>query len=246
MVLAAAAAVALAASHAPAHARLMSCAKSTDPSARVAVFEGSMRAWRQSARLQLRFRLQSRTPQDPVWRTVHADGFGRWQSSDRGVRRFVYDKRVERLEAPASYRVVVRFRWRNAKGRIVGRAQHTSGACREPDPRPNLVVRKLFVYRLSKTRARYVAVVANTGRTAADAFEVRFDRGGLQLGEPFGVLLAPGHTERVHVDAAACKAGDVLDAVADPEGVIDEHSEADNRLQVPCAYTPTPSKAHLH
>src|SRR5690349_15364388 len=109
MVLAAAAAVAAAGAHAPAHARLMSCAKSTDPTARVAVFEGSMGAWRQSQRLQLRFRLQSRNPQDPVWRTVHADGFGRWQTSEAGVRRFVYDKRVEGLAAPASYRVVVRF-----------------------------------------------------------------------------------------------------------------------------------------
>jgi CARDB len=246
MVLATAAALAFAAHAAPAHARLMSCAKSTDPSARVAVFEGSMRAWRHSQRLQLRFRLQSRTPQDPVWRTVHAPGFDRWQTSDAGVRQFVYDKRVERLEAPASYRVVVRFRWRNARGRIVGHAQHISRTCREPDPRPNLVVRKLLVYRLSKTKARYVAVVANTGRTAADAFAVRFDRVGLQFGEVFGAPLAPGHSARVHVDAAACRPGDALNAVADPDGLIDEHNETDNRLQVPCAYTATGSKAHLH
>jgi len=246
MVLAAAAALAFAAHAAPAHARLASCVKSTAPSARVAVFEGSMRAWRRSERLQLRFRLQSRTPQDPVWRTVRAPGFGRWQSSDAGVRRFVYDKRVERLAAPASYRVVVRFRWRNAHGRIVGGAQHVSGACREPDPRPDLVVRKLLVYRLAPARARYVAVVANTGRTAADAFAIRFDRTGLRLGEVFGSPLAPGHTARVHVDAAACRAGDVLDAVADPDGLIDEHDEADNRRQVSCAYTPAGSKGHLH
>src|SRR5689334_1035668 len=246
MVLAAATAVALAAAHAPAHARLMSCVKTTDPTARAAVFEGSMRAWRHSKRLELRFRLQSRTPQDPVWRTVRAPGFGRWQSSDPGVRRFVYDKRVEGLAAPASYRVVVRFRWRNPKGRIVGHAQRTSGACREPDPRPNLVVRKLLVYRLGPARARYVAVVANTGRTAADAFAVRFDRAAVQLGEAFGAPLAPGHTARVHVDAAACRPGDALDAVVDPDGLIDEHNEADNRRQIACVYTPAGSKAHLH
>src|SRR5690349_1474182 len=113
MVLAAVAAVAFAAHAAPAHARLTSCAKSTDPTARMAVFEGSMRAWRHSERLQLRFRLQSRTPQDTAWQTVRAAGFGRWQTSKAGVRGFVYDKRVEGLAAPASYRVVVRFRWRD-------------------------------------------------------------------------------------------------------------------------------------
>jgi hypothetical protein len=246
MVLAAAAAVAFAAHAAPAHARLMSCVKSTDPTARVAVFEGSMRAWRHSRRLQLRFRLQSRTPEDPVWRTVHADGFGRWQSSEAGVRRFVYDKRVEGLAAPASYRVVVRFRWRNAHGRIVGRAQRISRTCHEPDPRPNLVVRNLLAYRLGPARARYVAVVANTGRTAADAFAVRFDRAALQLGEAFGAPLAPGRTVRVHLDAPACKAGDALDAIVDPDGLIDEHSETDNRRQITCVYTAAGSKAHLH
>jgi hypothetical protein len=246
MILAAAAAIALAAAHAPAHARLMSCAKSTDPGARVAVFEGAMGTWRHSERLQLRFRLQSRTPQDPVWRTVRAPGFGRWQSSDPGVRRFVYDKRVENLAAPASYRVVVRFRWRNAHGRIVGHAQRTSGTCHEPDPRPNLVVRKLLVYRAPQGRARYVAVVANTGRTAADAFAVRFDRGAVALGEAFGAPLAPGRTVRVHLDAAACRPGEPLDAVVDPDGLIDEHNETDNRRQIACAFTATGSKAHLH
>jgi CARDB len=245
MVLAAAAALAFAAHAAPAHARLTRCAKSTDPSARAAVFEGSMRAWRGSQRLQLRFRLQSRTPQDPVWRAVRAPGFGRWQSSDVGVRRFVYDKRVEGLAAPASYRVVVRFRWRDAHGRIVGRAQRISRTCHEPDPRPNLVVRKLLVYRLGPARARYVAVVANTGRTAADAFAVRFDRTALSLGQAFGAPLAPGQTVRVHLDAAACRAGDVLDAVVDPDGLIDEHNEADNRRQLSCVYTPAGSKARL-
>jgi CARDB len=241
----AAAAVALAAAHAPAHARLTSCVKTTDPSARVAVFEGSMHAWRHSVRLQLRFRLQSRTPQDAAWRTVRAPGFGRWQSSERGVRRFVYDKRVEGLAAPASYRVVVRFRWRDAHGRIVGRAQRISRTCHEPDPRPNLVVRKLLVYRLGPARARYVAVVANTGRTAADAFAVRFDRAAVSLGQAFGAPLAPGQTVRVHLDAAACRAGDVLDAVVDPDGLIDEHNEADNRRQLSCVYTPAGSKARL-
>ena len=50
----------------------------------------------------------------------------------------------------------------------------------------------------------------------------------------------------MHLDAAACKAGDVLDAVVDPDGLIDEHSEADNRRQTSCVYTPAGSKAHLH
>src|SRR3954469_19476842 len=85
MVLAAAAALAFAAHAAPAHARLTRCAKSTDAGARVAVFEGSMRAWRGSQRLQLRFRLQSRTPQDPVWRAVRGPGVGGARARVRAV-----------------------------------------------------------------------------------------------------------------------------------------------------------------
>jgi hypothetical protein len=241
-VLAAAAAV----HPAPARAVVADCQKSTDVADRVAVFEGRMRAWHHSARLQMRFRLQARTPGTRAWRRVAAPGFDQWQSADPGVRRFIYDKRVERLLAPASYRAVVRFRWLDAGGHTVGHAKRTSGVCREPDPRPNLVVQSLTVTRTA-AGARYVALVKNTGRTSAGAFDVRFDAQAIPFADVGAGPLAAGATARVVATGGACTPGAPLSAIADPDGLIDEHSEADNELDTPCAYTPPAARTrHLH
>lgn len=240
-------ALAFAAHPAPARAVVTSCAKTTDVAARAVVFEGSMRAWRHSVRLQMRFRLQGRMPDDPVWRGIAAPGFGPWVSAAPGVRRYVYDKRIERLLAPAAYRVVVRFRWLDQRGHVVGRARRVSPPCRQPDPRPNLLVRRLLVIPTVAGRARYVAVVANTGRTAAGVFTVRFDAAGTTFAEKPAALLAPGATARVSVEGPSCTTGEALAAVADPDGLVDESNEADNELDTVCASAPADRRTtHLH
>lgn len=241
------AAVALAANPAPARAVVASCVKSTDANARAAVFEGSMRAWRRSARLQMRFRLQAETPDDPVWRAISAPGFGPWVSAATGVRRYIYDKRVEGLLAPAAYRAVVNFRWLDRRGRVIGRARRISAACREPDPRPNLVVQQLQISRTNPGRARYVAVVANTGRTTTGAFTVRFAAAGTPFGDLGAAPLAPGATVRVPVAGPACTPGEALATVVDPDNLVDESDESDNELDSVCAYAAGSGAAvHLH
>jgi CARDB len=230
----AALAVAAAVHPAPARAVLADCQKSTDVAGRVAVFEGRMRAWRHSDRLQMRFRLESRTPDAPAWRQVDAPGFGQRQSASRGVQRFIYDKRVERLLAPAGYRAVVRFRWLDAAGHTVGRAKRISAVCHEPDPRPNLVVRSLTVTRTA-AGARYVALVANTGRTPVDAVDVRFAAQGTPFADVAGGPLAPTTSLKLATVGAACTPGEPLQVVVDPDDVVDEHSETDNQLDTTCA-----------
>jgi hypothetical protein len=238
---------AAAVAHPPAHAVLQSCAKSTDVTQRAAVFEGSMRAWRHSTRLQMRFRLQARTPDDRVWRGIDASGFGPWQNAASGVRHYVYDKRVEGLLAPASYRAVVRFRWRDARGHVVGRARRFTRSCHQPDPRPNLVLQQLVVNHVGPGTARYAAVVANTGRTAVDDFSVRFLVAGATVGEAPAGPLAPGDTTRVTLDGGACTPGQTLAAIADPAAVVDERNETDNELDSTCTYgAPGTRRSHLH
>src|SRR5215213_10065283 len=92
-------------------ARLVSCDSALDPADRTATFEGRMRRVRGATRLLMRFTLQSRTKDQSSWHALAAPGFGRWLSSDPGVGRYVYTKRVIALVAPASYRTIVRFRW---------------------------------------------------------------------------------------------------------------------------------------
>jgi hypothetical protein len=196
----------------------------------VATFEGRVTAIRRAAKAQMRFRLQARTPEDPVWRGVSAPGFGSWLTAPRGAGRYVYDKTVQQLVAPGEYRAVIRFRWRDARGRVMRHESATTKVCRQPDPRPDLEVVAL------KTGARYVATIRNTGRGASGPFSVAFTRNG----EPLGLVavadgLRPGaQTSAVLSTAAACAAGELIAAQADPLDEVDEADEDGNVLSQTC------------
>ena len=210
-----------------------------DTADRAAVFEGQMRSVRGAARMQMRFTLQARTPDTVRWSPVSAPGFGTWVSSAAGTSRYVYTKRVEGLLAPASYRVQLRFRWLSASGRTLASARRRSATCRQPDPRPNLVVSSLSVRPAARAgRSRYVAFVRNTGRSAAEASELRVALGGVAL--PFAPVmeLEPGEGIEIAVEGPACQAGATVDADADAGDVVDERDEADNRFTRLC---PPPS-----
>jgi hypothetical protein len=222
-----------------AKAVLDDCERGADDTERSAVFEGQMRTLRGAARMQMRFTLQAHTPDSTRWSVVNAPGFGTWVSSAPGTSRYVYTKRVEGLLAPATYRVQLRFRWLSDTGRTLARARRSSRSCRQPDPRPNLVVSSLSVRRtLVAGRYRYVAFVRNTGRSAADESELRVASGDTAL--PFAPVqaLEPGEGVEVTVEGPACSEGAPVDADADAGEAVDERDEADNRFTRLC---PPPS-----
>ena len=98
---------------------------------------------RAAERLQVRFTLQTRTQGELGYRRVLAPGFGVWLTSDRGVARYSYAKTIANLAAPASYRMIVRFRWLDADGESLRTAKRTSAPCRQPDLRPDLVAEEI-------------------------------------------------------------------------------------------------------
>jgi hypothetical protein len=215
------------------------CQRGRDDTDRAAVFEGQMRTVRGAARMQMRFTLQARTPDSIRWSTVDAPGFGTWVSSAPGTSRYVYTKRVEGLLAPASYRVQLRFRWLSDRGRTLAAARRSSRACRQPDPRPNLVVSSLTVQRTAFAgRYRYVAFVRNTGRSPAEESALRVAFGGTRLPLAPVLALEPGEGVQVTVEGPACGEGAPVDADADAGDAIDERDEADNRFTRLC---PPPS-----
>lgn len=223
--------VADAAAAGPARAKLRDC----DVKARSATFEGSMRTVRRASRLEMRFMLQTRSAEQPVWAVVEAPRFARWLRSSPGKARFVYEKTVERLAAPGDYRVVVRFRWRDAAGDVIRRTHRRSPGCRQPDARPDLVpLRVRMLPGPSSATRTYVVVVANAGLLTAPSTTV----GLLVDGDALPVadlrsLAAGGHGSARFV-GPACRPGDVLQATVDPDGLVDEADEAGNALSVPC------------
>jgi hypothetical protein len=210
----------------PASAGLLECERGDAPAAE---FEARMAMLPGAAAMQMRFTLQASTPTRPAYRRVAAPGFGTWTTSEPGITRYVYTRRVENLVGPASYRVVVRFRWLDAAGEQFVRARRVSRVCRQPDNRPNLTVTGLSVEQTADPATRrYVAFVRNTGRRTSDPFE-------LAIGDlpPLVVAaLPPGRDRAVEITGPACL--DEITAVADPEDAIDERFEADNEFTTGC------------
>jgi CARDB len=196
----------------------------------VATFEGRVTALKRATKAQMRFTLQARTPEEPTWRAVTTPGFGTWLTAPPKAGRYVYDKTVQHLLAPAEYRAVIRFRWRDAHGRVLRAESATTKVCRQPDPRPDLQIVAL------KTGARYVAVIRNSGRSDAGPFSVAFTRNGESLGlVAIADGLKPGaEISAVLTTAPACVAGELIAAQADPLDEVDEADEDGNVLSQTC------------
>jgi len=205
-------------------AALVSC----DRAAREAVFEGRVTAYRK-LRMQMRFTLQASTPDEPKWRAIDAPGFGEWISAPAGVVRYTYDKTVQELFAPAGYRAVLNFRWRDARGRTIRAERAVSPVCRQPDSRPDLVLRSV-----RPDPAGYVAVVVNRGKRAAGPFDVSFLRDGMVVGSASVFGLAPGQAVDVFLPGPRCTPGERLEALVDPGAAVDEANEENDALAVTC------------
>jgi hypothetical protein len=221
-----------AAARPPAKALLVDCERGEEPAG---TFAGEMRSVLGASRMQMRFKLQVRTPERSRWTGVAAPGFGTWLSSDAGTSRYVYTKRVENMVGPGSYRVQIRFRWLDAAGRTVGTAKAHSRRCRQPDPRANLIVEDIAVEPAADgSRSAYVVLVSNTGRGEAEPSSLTLRVGPAWLPAAPVAALAPGEFTLVAFDGPVCTPGDRLVALADPDEAVDERSERDNRFRTPC------------
>jgi hypothetical protein len=228
----------LAASPAAAQAasvKLLACVPALDGPERSATFEARVRPLRGSDRIQVRFTLQVREAALETWRRVAAPGLDEWLTSAPGVSRYSYSKTVQNLAAPATYRMVVRFRWLDAGGAVVARSRATSRGCRQPDMRPDLEVAGIVVTApLEPGPARYAVELVNAGRSPAAAFTVTLSAGGEQL-DPVAVAgLAPGERRVLELAGPRCAPGTTLTATADPELAVDERDEDDNVLVAAC------------
>jgi hypothetical protein len=218
-----------------ARALLSSCERGLDEAERAGVFEGQMRRVPGTTRMQMRFTLQARTPEIGRWSGVAAPGFGSWVGSVPGTSRYVYTKRVENLLAPASYRVLLRFRWLDAAGEVIERAKSYSAVCRQPDPRPNVLVRSIGVQPADRpSRSRYVVFLRNSGGSLAEASSLLVTVDGTPLPRAPVAQLEPGEGVLVTVEGPACRAGSVVVAGADADDELDERDESDNELTRPC------------
>lgn len=117
-------------------ATLEQCVTAVLQSERSATFSGEMTAISGSAHMAMRVEVQERMPGEALFHTVSAPGLGVWRGSDAGVKTYKYLKQVTNLSAPALYRAEVRFRWLNARGRLIRHMERRTPACVQSPPPP--------------------------------------------------------------------------------------------------------------
>jgi hypothetical protein len=218
----------------PLSATLETCQTSPLPVERVASFVGSMPAMADDERMQMRFDLERRRPGERLWRRARGvQGFGVWESAMAGRAGFVFHKRIDGLQVPATYRALVRLRWYRADGRIARRASRRTPACNQPDLRPDLVPGPLrAVLDVRPLLAVYTLVVRNDGSSPAGPFAVRVAGG---VSEVAGLMA--GHQLEVVVVGAICSPGSVVRAIVDADRRVDEADERDGLLRA-CPLAP--------
>jgi CARDB protein len=217
----------------PLKAKLTDCHSGPLSSDRFAVFVGQMPALQRTRRMWMRFDLFERTAAG-VWQPVLVPKFGTWQKSLPGKPGFIYEKRVDQLQAPAAYRAQVRFRWYDAHGKLQRQARRTTRACNEPDPRPDLAVGQVTATAVAGGKLRYVIRVRNDGRSDVGPFDTVLSVDG-NAQPPVAVAGLPaGGTTKVPVVAPKCTPGSRIQIAVDPAGTIDEAHETNNTVSRAC------------
>ena len=113
-------------------ASLLECVTAVNQTERSATFAGEMMAIPGSTRMEMRIDALERTTGEASFRNVSASGLGVWRASAPGVKVYKYLKQVTNLFAPAFYRGAVRFRWLNARGRLIKTADLRTPRCEQP------------------------------------------------------------------------------------------------------------------
>ena len=115
-------------------ATLEQCVTSPEPAERSATFSGEMTAVPGTAKMGMRIEVLERQPGEAVFHTITAAGLGMWRTAVPGVKTYKYLKQVTNLAAPASYRAAIRFRWMNARGKVIRSAELRTPRCLQTVP----------------------------------------------------------------------------------------------------------------
>jgi hypothetical protein len=204
-----------------------------------ATFAGTMPAWGARARMEMRFDLQQKVIRGGRgWTALKGiPSFGVWDGADPGVPGFIVRKRVGGLLPGNAYRAVVRFRWRNPRGKTIRAAKRITSRCELADQRPDLQLRNPDVVRGNGGEDwTYRAFVVNTGKGPAGASEVTLVFGKTSVVYNKSIPpLAAGARALVEIKAPRCESGDSVTFTADYTALVAEAREDNNVLARRCA-----------
>lgn len=209
-----------------------SCKVGDTPRSRSATFYSRMRAAAVpgTARMSMRFQLQDAVG-DGV-ENVDEPALRRWRRSRPGVRAFGYTQTVAGLQAGGSYLVSVRYRWLDARGRVLREDTRKSGECRQRGDLPNLAIGSIKARRGNLGTQIYSVAVVNSGRAEARDIGTEIFIDGAAPDEQTLASLAPGESRTLRFTGPACRRR--LRAIVDSHDAIHETTDDDNFVVVRC------------
>lgn len=116
---------------------LEQCLTAPAQAERSATFSGEMVAIPGTTRMSMRVEVEEQAPGEASFHTLSATGLGVWRASDPKVKIYRYLKQVTNLSSPAVYRAQIHFRWLNAKGHVIKRAERATPRCAELSTSPS-------------------------------------------------------------------------------------------------------------
>lgn len=197
-----------------------------------ATFEGTVRAVKGASRMAMRFQLRQQGSATDEPQAVKAPDLMPWRKSRAGVKEFTYSQTVKGLASGVTYSVLVKYRWFNAAGKVIKRAEQPSGTCVQDGSLPNLVLGsvKLSPGAVPGT-AVYTVQVRNIGGGAAEGVSVTLISDGSEIDTQTIDRLEAGEFKSLKFTGPHCNR---FRAEVDPGETIPETVESDNELRGRC------------
>jgi hypothetical protein len=146
-------------------------------------------------------------------------------------------KAVSNLDAPASYRFRVTFRWLGVRGKVLGTATQQSAGCTQRELRPDVLVKSVAVTAIPHKphKQRYTAVITNAGASSAGPFQVLFTPGDGSTSQTQTVTrIDPHSSRRLSFVGPLCTAASPPTVVADAADQVDDQDRDNNAMTVTC------------
>ncbi len=221
--------------------RNLVCQRALDPPARAVSITAVMRPLAGTQKLEMKFELLSRTAGVGASTQLPGAGLGTWITPVRPTlgRRagdvWIVHHPVAGLSAPAAYRFSVGFRWLGAHGQILDSVTKTTGPCRQPELRPDLLVQSFTVQPVAGHSKidHYVAKIRNVGATGAGSFAVEFTD-GTKTKSAAVKRLAAHTTRRLQFVGPACDPTAPPSLAIDPQSQVDDYNRSNNTATAVC------------
>ena len=189
--------------------------------------------------MQLRFRFFLRQTGQAERELKLAGSVGFWEApvSARTVKNWIFNKQVDSLPAPASFRMEVDFQWNGTGTRVIKRQTIRTGGCTQTDMRPDLVVTSVVATAVpSSDKVHYAITLKNAGKGSAAASKIL-----ITLLSPYKRVevatptLKVGESKVIGIDTDRCDSGGTALIEVDPANLLGEASTTNNSRTVGCS-----------